>query len=66
MHLTLVNLLGVATVAFVVPFVLAFFPRVRIPSVTLELVAGQRRAASSGANGGFEGLTPDTRISRRG
>jgi Kef-type K+ transport system membrane component KefB len=40
MHLTLVNLLGVATVAFCVPFVLGFFPRVRIPSVTLELVAG--------------------------
>jgi Kef-type K+ transport system membrane component KefB len=40
MHLTLVNLLGVATVAFCVPFVLGFFPRLRIPSVTLELVAG--------------------------
>ncbi|HET6897059.1 MAG TPA: cation:proton antiporter, partial [Vicinamibacteria bacterium] len=40
MHLTLVNLLGVAMVAFCVPFLLAFFPRVRIPSVTLELVAG--------------------------
>jgi Kef-type K+ transport system membrane component KefB len=39
-HLTLVNLLGVAMVAFCVPFLLAFFPRVRIPSVTLELVAG--------------------------
>src|SRR5262245_14215364 len=40
MHLTLVNLLGVATIAFCVPFILGFFPRVRIPSVTLELVAG--------------------------
>jgi len=40
MHLTLVNLLGVSIVAFGVPFVLGFFPRVRIPSVTLELVAG--------------------------
>ena len=40
LHLTLVNLLGVATVAFCVPYVLAFFPRVRIPAVALELVAG--------------------------
>jgi Kef-type K+ transport system membrane component KefB len=40
MHLTLVNLLGVPMVAFWVPFTLGFFPRVRIPSVTLELVAG--------------------------
>jgi len=40
MHLTLVNLLGVSVIAFVVPFILGFFPRVRIPSVTLELVAG--------------------------
>src|SRR5262245_35541545 len=40
MHLTLVNLLGVATIAFCVPFILGFFPRVRIPAVTLELVAG--------------------------
>jgi Kef-type K+ transport system membrane component KefB len=40
MRITLVNLLGVAIVAFWVPFVLGFFPRVRIPSVTLELVAG--------------------------
>jgi Kef-type K+ transport system membrane component KefB len=39
-HITLVNLLGVAIVAFGVPFALGFFPRVRIPSVTLELVAG--------------------------
>jgi Kef-type K+ transport system membrane component KefB len=40
MHLTLVNLLGVSIIAFFVPFILGFFPRVRIPSVTLELVAG--------------------------
>jgi Kef-type K+ transport system membrane component KefB len=40
MHFTLVNLLGVATVAFCVPFALAFFPRIRIPAVALELVAG--------------------------
>src|SRR5215470_5360004 len=40
MHLTLVNLLGVAMIAFCVPFVLGFFPRVRIPAVALELVAG--------------------------
>src|SRR5262249_25860564 len=40
MQLTLVNLLGVAMIAFFVPFILGFFPRVRIPSVTLELVAG--------------------------
>jgi Kef-type K+ transport system membrane component KefB len=40
MHLTLVNLLGVATVAFCVPFILGFFPRARIPAVALELVAG--------------------------
>ena len=40
MQLTLVNLLGVAIVAFCVPFVLGLFPRVRIPSLTLELVVG--------------------------
>lgn len=40
MHLTLVNIVGVAAIAFCVPFVLGFFPRVRVPSVTLELVAG--------------------------
>jgi Kef-type K+ transport system membrane component KefB len=40
MHLTLVNLLGVAIIAFCVPFILGFFPRVQIPSVTLELVTG--------------------------
>jgi Kef-type K+ transport system membrane component KefB len=40
MHVTLVNLLGVATIAFFIPFILGFFPRARIPSVALELVAG--------------------------
>src|SRR3974390_3230878 len=40
MHLTLVNLLGVSLIGFFVPFILGFFPRLRIPSVTLELVAG--------------------------
>src|SRR5262245_38723283 len=40
MHLTLVNLLGVSVIAFVVPFILGFFPRLRIPAVTLELIAG--------------------------
>jgi hypothetical protein len=40
MHLTLVNMLGVAVIAFFVPFILGFFPRVRIPAVALELVAG--------------------------
>ena len=40
MELTLVNLLGVATIAFFVPFVLGFFPRARVPAVALELVAG--------------------------
>ena len=40
MHVTLVNLLGVATIAFFVPFILGFFPRVRVPAVALELVAG--------------------------
>lgn len=40
MHLTLVNLLGVATIAFFVPFILGFFPRTRVPAVALELIAG--------------------------
>ena len=40
MHLTLVNLLGVATIAFFVPFILGFFPRARVPAAALELVAG--------------------------
>ncbi len=40
MDVSLVNLLGVSVVAFLVPFVLGFFPRLRVPSVVLELVAG--------------------------
>lgn len=40
MQLTLVNLLGVAAIAFFVPFLLGFFPRVRIPAAALELIAG--------------------------
>jgi Kef-type K+ transport system membrane component KefB len=40
MHLTLVNLLGVATIAFCIPFILGFFPRLRVSSAPLELVAG--------------------------
>ncbi len=39
-EITLVNLLGVMIIAFVVPFILGFFARLRIPSVVLELVAG--------------------------
>lgn len=35
-----VNLLGVAAVAFAVPSVLGFFPKVRVPAVVVELVAG--------------------------
>jgi Kef-type K+ transport system membrane component KefB len=34
------NLLIVAAVAFAAPFVLGLFPRVRLPSVVLEIVAG--------------------------
>ncbi|NLE22331.1 MAG: cation:proton antiporter [Actinobacteria bacterium] len=37
---TLTNLLLVSLLAFAVPFVLAFFPRVRVASAVLELVAG--------------------------
>lgn len=36
----LYNLLGVAIIAFLVPFTLGFFPRLRIPSIVLELLAG--------------------------
>ncbi len=36
----LTNLLLVALLAFAVPFVPAFFPRVRVASPVLELVAG--------------------------
>lgn len=34
------NLLGVSIVAFTVPFVLGFLPRVRIPTVVVELLVG--------------------------
>jgi Kef-type K+ transport system membrane component KefB len=37
---TLTNLLIVAAIAFTAPFALGFFPRVRLPSVVLEIVAG--------------------------
>ena len=37
---SLTNLLIVAVVAFAAPFVLGLFPRVRLPSVVLEIVAG--------------------------
>jgi Kef-type K+ transport system membrane component KefB len=40
MEITLVNLFGVSVIAFAIPFVLGFFPRLRIPSIVLELVAG--------------------------
>ncbi len=40
MEVTFVNLLGVVAIAFAVPFALGFFPRIRIPSVVVELVAG--------------------------
>ena len=34
------NLLGVAAVAFAAPFLLGLFPRIRLPAVVLEIVAG--------------------------
>jgi len=37
---SLTNLLIIAVVAFSAPFVLGLFPRVRLPSVVLEIVAG--------------------------
>jgi Kef-type K+ transport system membrane component KefB len=37
---SLVNLLGVSIIAFLVPFTLGFVPRLRIPSIVLELLAG--------------------------
>jgi Kef-type K+ transport system membrane component KefB len=40
MDITLVNLFGVSVIAFAVPFALGFFPRLRIPSIVLELIAG--------------------------
>jgi Kef-type K+ transport system membrane component KefB len=38
--ISLVNLLGVSVIAFLVPFTLGFVPRLRIPSIVLELLAG--------------------------
>lgn len=40
MEISLVNLFGVAVIAFAVPFVLGFFPRLRVPAIVLELIAG--------------------------
>ena len=37
---SLVNLLGVSVIAFLVPFTLGFVPKLRIPSIVLELLAG--------------------------
>jgi Kef-type K+ transport system membrane component KefB len=37
---SLVNLLGVSVIAFLVPFTLGFVPRLRVPSIVLELLAG--------------------------
>jgi Kef-type K+ transport system membrane component KefB len=34
------NLFGIAVVAFVVPFVAGFFPRLRVPAIVLEILAG--------------------------
>ena len=34
------NLLGVAVIAFAAPFLLGLFPRIRLPAVVLEIVAG--------------------------
>lgn len=39
-QISLINLLGVSIIAFVIPFTLGFFPKLRIPSIVLELVAG--------------------------
>ena len=38
--ISLVNLLGVSVIAFLVPFTLGFVPRLRVPSIVLELLAG--------------------------
>jgi len=40
MDISLVNLFGVAVVAFRVPFTLGFFPRFRVPSIVMELLGG--------------------------
>ena len=37
---SLTNLLVVAAIAFAVPFALGLFPRLQLPSVVLEIVAG--------------------------
>jgi Kef-type K+ transport system membrane component KefB len=34
------NLFGVCLIAFLVPFTLAFFPRLRLPAIVVELLAG--------------------------
>jgi Kef-type K+ transport system membrane component KefB len=36
----LFNLFGISVLAFSVPFVLGFFPRLRVPAIVLEIVAG--------------------------
>ena len=40
MDVELGNLFGIAAVAFVVPFVAGFFPRLRVPTMVLEILAG--------------------------
>ncbi len=40
MENSLVNVFGVSVVAFTVPFVLGFFPRLRLPAIVAEIVAG--------------------------
>jgi Kef-type K+ transport system membrane component KefB len=39
-RISLLNLFGVMLIAFLVPFALGFFPKLRIPAVVLELMAG--------------------------
>lgn len=39
-RITFINLFGVSVIAFFVPFLLGFFPRLCIPAAVLELVAG--------------------------
>jgi len=36
----LFNLFGISVLAFGVPFVLGFYPRLRVPAIVLEIVAG--------------------------
>jgi Kef-type K+ transport system membrane component KefB len=40
METSLVNLFGISVVAFAVPFVLGFFPTLRVPALVLEVVTG--------------------------